>query len=143
MTEHAIPNRFYRISAKALVLNDTREKFLLTKMESGHWDLPGGGIDWGELPQVGLAREIMEEMGVATTTIAPHPSYFLTTETRQGDIWYANVLYETTLASLDFTPSDECIDITFVTKAEAEILPLTPNTKIFVEQFDPSRHTLS
>lgn len=40
-----IRNRFYRVSVKALILNETRDKFLLCKQGNGVWDLPGGGLD--------------------------------------------------------------------------------------------------
>jgi ADP-ribose pyrophosphatase YjhB (NUDIX family) len=32
----------------------------------GHWSLPGGGVEEGETPEVGAAREAKEEMGVDT-----------------------------------------------------------------------------
>jgi len=60
MTE--IPNCFYRVSVKALILNETIDKFLISEKESGVWELPGGGLDWGASPQEDLPREIMEEM---------------------------------------------------------------------------------
>jgi ADP-ribose pyrophosphatase YjhB (NUDIX family) len=31
---------------------------------AGHWSLPGGGVDAGETPPIGAAREAKEEMGV-------------------------------------------------------------------------------
>jgi len=32
----------------------------------GHWSLPGGGVEEGETPEIGAAREAKEEMGVDT-----------------------------------------------------------------------------
>ena len=40
-----IPECFYRISVKALVLNEARDRFLITQEEDGRWELPGGGLD--------------------------------------------------------------------------------------------------
>jgi len=40
-----IPDRFYRVSIKALVLNKEGDKFLICKKESGLWEFPGGGLD--------------------------------------------------------------------------------------------------
>jgi len=38
--ENNIPNCFYRVSVKALVLDDTKNKFLLLKEDDGMWDFP-------------------------------------------------------------------------------------------------------
>ncbi len=131
-----IPNRFYRISAKALVLNESRDKFLVLKEESGKWSLPGGGIDWGETAHEALTREIAEEMGVSVVTIADYPAYFLTCKNR-GDMWLANVVYETILESLEFTPSDECIETRFVNVEElAGLESLCTSTAEFGKYFN-------
>lgn len=140
---NSIPACFYRISVKALVLNENRDKFLIVKEDNGKWELPGGGLDWDVSPQEDLKREIREEMGLETTWIAEHPCYFLTDLSGLPDKPRANVLYETTLASLDFTPSDECTEVRFVNKEEAQKLNLFENVKIFSELFDASRHTQS
>ena len=81
------------------------------------WELPGGGLEHGELPQDGLAREIREEMGLTITAIEQQPSYFLTAVTTINDqvIHFANVIYRTTVRNLDFSPSDECVEIRFFT----------------------------
>ena len=135
-----IRNCFYRISIKALVLNESRDKFLIVKEEDGRWDLPGGGLDWGATPQEDLSREISEEMGVTVTWIAEYPSYFLTCQSRKREFWMANVLYETKLESLDFTPSEECTEVRFVTAEELKELDVHGNLKIFGGMFNPKRH---
>lgn len=107
----------YRISVKALVLNKTRDKFLVVLEESGKWDLLGGGLKHGETEEECLRREIKEEMGVDVVSVKAHPCYFLTGQyinrPRRGQ-WYANVVYEVELASLDFKRSNECEDLLFI-----------------------------
>ncbi len=138
-----VPECFYRISVKALVLNETRDKFLVARNEdTDMWDLPGGGLDWGAKPADELQRELQEEMGLQASWIADHPSYFVA-----GDIlirykpkWGSNVCYETILEHLDFTPSDECIAIDWLGKDNADQFKLFPNVELLLEQFDPARH---
>jgi ADP-ribose pyrophosphatase YjhB (NUDIX family) len=136
-----VPECFYRVSVKALVLNETRDKFLVCKEDNGYWELPGGGLDWGTTPQEDLPREIDEEMGLKTTWIADNPSYFLTSQ--QGlnpDINIVNVLYECTLESLDFTPSSECIEIKFVDKSDIEGMQVFVGVKKLSDMFDSVNH---
>ena len=135
-----IKNCFYRVSIKALVLNESRDKFLLCEEESGIWELPGGGLDWGSTPQEDLPREIREEMGIKVTRIADNPSYFVVAETKKKDIWYANVLYETELENLDFTPSDECQSVKFVDKDDISKMQVFPNVTRLAEMFEPKNH---
>ena len=137
-----VPNCFYRISIKALVLNDSRDKFLITKEDNGKWELPGGGLDWGETPHSDLPRELKEEMGLSASWIAEHPSYFLTVPhaTKSG-LWVCNVLYETELENYDFTPSDECVAIDWINKDNAEQFDLFPNVPLLVQQFNPENHS--
>ncbi len=123
------------------MLNEARDKFLIVKEENGKWELPGGGLDWYATPQEDLAREIQEEMGLEMTWVASHPSYFLTDMSYAPAKSKANVLYEATLASLDFTPSDECVEVRFVSAEEAKALDLFGNLRIFCDLFDPAQHT--
>lgn len=135
-----VPECFYRISIKALVLNETRDKFLICQEENGMWDLPGGGLDWETTPQEDLQREIQEEMGLAITKVAERPSYFVTEMHVKKGLWKANVVYETELEHLNFTPSDECINIRFVNKEEVAELETFPGVKEIAEQFKPENH---
>lgn len=128
------------MSVKALVLNEARDRFLIVKEENGKWELPGGGLGWDATPQEDVKREIQEEMGIEVTWVAPHPSYFLTDLSGLPEKPRANVIYEVKLHSLDFTPSDECVELLFVNSEEAKQLALFENVRIFAELFDPSKH---
>lgn len=70
-----IPNCFYRIGIKALIINDKKD-FLLAKDENGLWDIPGGGLEFNESPHEALKRELFEETGLEVSFIAENPSYF-------------------------------------------------------------------
>ncbi len=127
-----IPDGFYRISIKALILDD-EQKFLLAKQEDGTWDFPGGGIDYHETPEETLRREILEEMGIEIASISAYPVYFFTFFS-ENKIPFANVFFLTKLKSLDFTPSKECIEIQFLSKEEAMKENLRGNVKLFLTQ---------
>lgn len=133
-----IPECFYRISVKALILDDEK-RFLLTKEENGKWELPGGGLGFGEKPQKCLIREIKEEMGLDVTFIADNPSYFLTSQ-KENSHWFSNIIYLTKVKDLNFSPSDECVEVRFFTKEEALRENLFSNVVDFVVLYDPKNH---
>ncbi len=135
-----VPECYYRISIKALILNETRDKFLVCEEESGIWELPGGGLDWGATPQEDLPREIKEEMGLSVIKIADNPAYFITDQTMNRKVWFANVLYETELENLNFTPSDECINIKFIDKNDLKDIKAFPSVVKLAEMFNPDNH---
>lgn len=134
-----IPPSFYRISAKALILDESRTKFLVTQEADGRWELPGGGIDHGEDPHATIIRETKEEMGLEVVSVERNPSYF-TTFCNVTGFWMANILYKTKVTDLNFTPSDECIALRFVTSLEAKELNAFPSVLQFAALFDPKRH---
>lgn len=135
-----IPDCFYRVSVKALILNETRDKFLICEEEAGTWDLPGGGLDFGMTPQEDLPREIDEEMGLKVTKMADNPSYFVTEKKVNKDQWKACIIYEAELESLDFTPSDECVGIRFVDKNDIVGLEVFESVKKLAEMFTPENY---
>lgn len=62
-------------AAKAFIVKGN--KILLIKRRPndahrpGQWDLPGGRLEWGENPFLGLEREIKEEIQMAVEIIMP------------------------------------------------------------------------
>lgn len=140
MSNSTIPPCFYRVSIKALILDDTRTKFLIMKNASGPWGVPGGGLEHGAAPQEDLPREILEEMGLCTTWVAKYPSYFSAGQSQTGGIWIVNVIYEATVEHLHFIPSDVCVDVRFVSADEALALDIFPDVRNIAEVFNPRLH---
>src|SRR6266704_1370047 len=119
---------FYRVSVKGIVVDET-VRFLLSREEDGRWDMIGGGLDHGENPIAGLRREITEETGLEVTYISTTPKYFITGPRLGHDTFMANVIYEIKLASLDFTPSDECQELKFFNVDEARKVNIFPTVE--------------
>ena len=138
-----LPQCHYRISVKGLLLDETRTKFLITQEDNGRWCLPGGGLEHGEEPHNALHREVKEEMGIEVTWIAGAPCFFLACENKSEESeWVANVFYEMKVEHLNFTPSDECVAVRFVTSEEALALPARPAVYKFAELFRDSKSNL-
>jgi ADP-ribose pyrophosphatase YjhB (NUDIX family) len=111
-----IPDCFYRVSIKALILN-SHNKFLLVREENGLWELPGGGLDFGENPQEGLQRELKEEMALEAKSIGEQPFYFFPALNPKGQ-YIVNAVYATEVYHLNFQPSPECQEIRFFSPEE-------------------------
>ena len=96
-------------------------------------------MEHGELPHDCLKREIREEMGLDVTSVADTPSFILSfTKKLDTEFWLVNILYETALASLAFTPSNECVAVRFVTPEEALTLPAYENVYKLAKLFKKS-----
>lgn len=126
-----MPEARYRVSVKALIYDETG-RFLLSRESDGRWDIPGGWLDHGEIPEAGLKRELYEEMGIEITWINSTPKYFITAErpTSKKTPWVLNICYEVKVKSLDFTPSPECEEVKFFTPEEALKVPLFENVTV-------------
>ena len=67
MTDDGPARQVQRVAAYAVVLRD--RALLMVRLNDrtsypGAWTLPGGGIDFGEPPQVAVLRELHEETGL-------------------------------------------------------------------------------
>jgi mutator protein MutT len=63
------------VGVGACILNEVGEVLLaqrgpLAKNERGTWEIPGGGVEFGETLEVALKREILEEIGVEIKIIS-------------------------------------------------------------------------
>ncbi len=143
--EHSkdFPDCFYRVVGKALCVRDG--KILLIhepEARSGKWEMPGGGLDFGEDIKIGLKRELEEEMGLKVTKISEHPVYVWThkyTKLRNLDWYYSLVLaYRVELEDLKFKSTKECDALEFFTKEQLQTLELSGQANELVDIFNPS-----
>jgi 8-oxo-dGTP diphosphatase len=103
--------RQFRMGVYGLALNDGA--VLLARVgpgdvEVGAWTLPGGGLDWGEYPTLGLEREFIEETGLPPTVLRPLGIHSFIVEAAQRqkgpDIHVVQAVY---LVSASGTPMNE------------------------------------
>lgn len=135
-----IPNWFYRVSAKALILNDEK-KFLLVR-EERWWELPWWWLEYWETPQECIKRELVEEMWINVIDVKVNPSYFITVK-KDNWVWIANAIYEAQI-NIDelsnFKPSDEYLEARFFDINETQNEKLFPNVREFLKWFNPLNH---
>ncbi|HEV2403735.1 MAG TPA: NUDIX hydrolase [Candidatus Saccharimonadales bacterium] len=124
----------YRISVKAIT-RDSDGRVLLGREHNGSWELPGGGLEYGENPKEGLAREVSEETGFAVDWISDQPVAFWTINKEVGSPtikWFAFVAYEVNVSG-EFKPNpdanDEVEELRYVSREEVRSLKLPDNSK--------------
>jgi 8-oxo-dGTP diphosphatase len=130
----------YRISVKAIIKDDAGN-VLLGREKDGSWELPGGGVEHGEVPKEALAREIAEETGFTVDWISDQPVAFWTIGMEaafpKGLQWFGFVAYEARISG-EFKPShdtnDEVEELRYVSKEEARAIKLHDNTKPYFSE---------
>lgn len=146
--EHSknFPDCFYRVTVKGLCVRDG--KVLLvheSKKLSGEWEMPGGGLDFGEDIIAGFTRELEEEMGLKVRKMSEKPVYVWTHKftNRRKMLWFYSLVlaYRIDFENLDFTPTDECAEIGFFSKEEMKTIKLHGQTNELLDIFDPKDFT--
>ncbi|HYK08151.1 MAG TPA: NUDIX hydrolase [Candidatus Eisenbacteria bacterium] len=61
--------KYQEVAVGGFILNDKKEVLLVKRSETDDflprlWELPGGGLDFGENPTTGVQRELQEEVGL-------------------------------------------------------------------------------
>lgn len=64
MISHDVPGGRFNFRAAGIVMRD-RHVLVTHSVTEQHWYLPGGRVEWGESTRDAVAREIVEELGVA------------------------------------------------------------------------------
>jgi len=139
------PDSFHRVTVKGIYVRDG--KILLTHdyvdPEDPVWELPGGGLDFGESIPDALRREVKEEMGLTVTKMYESPIYVWPSrrENWRGLDWYYSLVlgYRIEIETLEtLVPSDECREIKFFSKEELmRATDLNEQIKELAKIFDP------
>lgn len=141
------PDCFYRVTVKGLCVRDG--KLLMIResegLSGGKWELPGGGLDFGNDFKTDFSREVDEEMGLTVAKMAKSPLYVWTYKgegRRSMDWYYSCVLtFRVEFDHLNFRPSDECEEIKFFTKDELKDLNLNWQMTPLPDFFNPEDFT--
>ena len=138
------PDSFYRVTIKGLCVRDGKVLLALEseKTLSGKWELPGGGLDFGEDIRKGFKREILEEMGLKVKKMSEKPIYVWThryESNRRNIGWYYSLVlaYRIEFENLDFTPTRECEALEFFSKEQSQNIPLAGQTNELADIFNP------
>jgi len=123
-----LPKTFYRVSIKGLIWSEDRKKFVIVLEKNGYWELPGGGMSFPETPEECLRREINEEMGLVVTNISKQPVHILIGKNMKR-VNTINIVYEVELKDFNFTKSDECLEVRFISPDDIDSINAFRNVK--------------
>lgn len=117
-------NLFFQVSVKGLFF-DEQGRLMMIQEKDGVWELPGGRVQKEENLLECLKRECVEETGLECEILDPRPSIAYSAVDRKG-LPRLMLCYKVKFDSLDFKPSDECVDIKFFSKGEIRNLKKLP-----------------
>ena len=120
----------FHISVKGFI--SCKDKYLFIKKVSngsknqGYWELPGGGLNFGELPEDGLTREVREETGLNIAVLKPIITWsFLKNNNKQ----VIGITYLCEAKDEKVTISEEHEDFAWVKKEDFDNIDLLPELK--------------
>jgi len=121
----------YRLSLKALIVNEN-DKVLVVK-ESGRdwWDLPGGGMDHDETIEQALARELAEEVNLSgkfeyRVINVDEPVYL-----PNANVWQVRMIFHVTPEHMSFSEGVDADAVAFMEPADFESSDRDAERRIF------------
>lgn len=104
----------FRLSLKAIIVNERGEVLVVKESGRAYWDLPGGGMDFGENIQAALARELAEEVNMQGDfeyrVIDIDEPVFL----KRVNVWQVRAIFKVTPEVMTFSVGEDADEILFV-----------------------------
>jgi len=108
----------FRVSMKALVINEKGEVLVVKETGRTWWDLPGGGMDHDENIKSALARELNEEVGLTGDftyrVIAAEDPTFLT----HANLWQIRLIFAVIPTNMTFETGVDGDEVQFINPSE-------------------------
>jgi nucleoside triphosphatase len=125
------------VTVGALVTaEDNRVLIVKTTKWRGTWGVPGGKVDWGESLEMGLMRELREEVGLDLTDIrlaVLQESVIDPQFCREAHFILVN--YYARSSSQQVVPNEEILEWRWVTPKNALYYPLNSYTRLLIENY--------
>jgi len=114
----------FRITVKAIIFNEGKILLLRRKMASrdghGFWELPGGGLKFGETLEEALQREVLEETGLEINVI--QPVYTFSALREEKNLQKIGIAFLCSCRELLISLSNEHSEFGFFSRVEAKDL---------------------
>lgn len=127
----------FRIAVRGLIMHG--DKFLLIKRskiargEHGFWELPGGGLDFGESPEQALMREIEEEVQINVEVLKPLSVW---NYLRPNNVQIIGFTFLCKTNDLEVTLSDEHLEYTWILYEEIKDFKIFPELSEEMAKWD-------
>ena len=123
-----IDSSLYRVAVKAIIKQDG--KYLVVHEIDGEtWDMPGGGIDYGEPILESLARELEEEIGVSREDIVIDKEVkYIASGTVVDGIPRVNIFFSVTVDKNKISTTKDVDEFRWMTLEELKTTTYSPST---------------
>jgi 8-oxo-dGTP diphosphatase len=123
--------KIQEINSYLVLFNEDR--LLLLRRESGFWEFPGGGVDWGEEPQQAAVRETKEETGLSAENIKFVTVTSATYKKGEDEKHSVYLVYRGETKGSDVVLSGEHKESRWLTPMEAKFMKLALNAEAVLQ----------
>ncbi len=122
-----IKDCLYRCATKAIIIKDNKMLFVKEK-DDNWWNLPGGGIDYGEDAMPALVRELAEEIGVSEAQVQEISTpLFVSTDGEVDAVPRLNIYYWVKIEDGSEKLGKDVEDMQWMSADQIAELPLSPS----------------
>ncbi|MDO8554314.1 MAG: NUDIX hydrolase [Candidatus Micrarchaeota archaeon] len=118
-----------------LVLLNNSE-ILLLKRHNDIWEFPGGGVEYGEHPEVSTKRECVEECGIKVDSVELIGVTSATYKKEGKEKQSIYIVYKSNVTGKEFKISGEHADAKWVAFSELKNMSLGLNARPIVEMLN-------